>query len=338
MLTGCNRTASFLRTPEPPAGAGTEDVLFPPPATPAGDAMAPTPNAEAASDSLSAPRPDGPGDALLPPPDAAASPGAAALPPGTIAAAPVPTVWGIVGLRGFPYGETMASNGNEYNQLFSMDLNFNIWLWRTQRLYAYADSRFWGQKAAPGITNPSQGAFDFSKREFDFTGGAAWNYTGAWEARVFAYSLNNLNRGVSAIRPNGFNDGIGLENRYYLGATYADLGTPVFDKARATFLSLGYYPTKSMVDGESKQFKPGPFARAYLIWDLFGPKCYLFTDDTLIADRSFQAKLFSTDSGVALRPFNKVPRLEFRLGTEDTFDLQNSDIETSAYLSLRYIY
>jgi hypothetical protein len=287
---------------------------------------------------LPAPRPVRPPVEEVLPPTEEAPPTALPPPPGTITAASIPAIWGIVGLRGFPYGQTMASNGNEYNQLFSLDLNFNIWLWRARRLYLYSDSRFWGQKAAPGITNPAQGAFDFSKREFDLTGGAAWNYTGFWEARVFAYSYNNLNRGNSEVSPKGFNDGVGLENRYYLNPTYADLGTPLFDKARATFFSLGVYPSKSMVDGDGNQFKPGPFARAYLIWQLYGPKCYLFTDDTLIADRSFRPASFATDSGVALRPFNGIPRLEFRLGTEDTFDLQNSDIEVSVYLSMRYIY
>jgi hypothetical protein len=336
-LTGCDHTVSFLRGSKSPAR--TNYAIHPPrPATPVEDTTAPVTSAKAASDSLvSAPTNEPSSDPLLPFLDQSATT-AAAPRPGTITAASVPAIWGIVGLRGFPYGQTMASNGNEYNELFSLDLNFNIWLWRAKRLYLYTDSRFWGQKAAPGITNPTQGAFDFSKREFDFTGGAAWNYSGFWEARVFAYSYNNLNRGDSSISPSGFNDGVGLENRYYLNPTYADLGTPVFDKARATFLSLGYYPTKSMIDGEGNQFKPGPFARSYLIWELLGPKLYLFTDDTLIADRSFRPTLFSTDSGVALRPFNSLPRLEFRLGSEDVIDLQNSDLETSAYLSIRYIY
>ena len=277
-------------------------------------------------------------NAALPPAEISQPTMPSPLPPGSVASDPVSSVWGIVGLRGFPYGQTMASNGNEYNQLFSLDLNFNIWLWRAKRLYAYSNSRFWGQKAAPGITNPTQGAFDFSKREFDFTGGAAWNYYGNWEFRAFAYSFNNLNRGNSQTSPQGFNDGVGLENRYYLNPTYADLGTPAFDKARATFLSIGYYPSKSMVDGEGVEFKPGPFVRAYLIWELYGPKCYLFTDDTYLSNRSLRPALFNTDSGIALRPFDRVPRLEFRLGTEDAIDLLNTDTETSVYLSARYIF
>jgi hypothetical protein len=248
------------------------------------------------------------------------------------------TVWGIVGLRGYPYGEHVASNGVEFKQLFSFDLDFNLMLWRQQGLYFFAESRFWGQKAAPGITNPTQGVFDFSKREFDITPGLAWNYWGFLEARVFAYSYNNLNRGDSTIAPSGFNDGVGIENRYYLGDTYADLGTSAFDKARASFLSVGFYPSKTMVDGNGVPFDPGPFARAYLILDLFGEQCYLYGDVQFLATRAFRPKLFTVDAGIAIRPFAAVPRLEFRVGSEDTFDLDGNDSESSVYLSVRYVY
>jgi hypothetical protein len=250
----------------------------------------------------------------------------------------VQAVWGLAGLRGYPVGEHVASNGVEFHQLFSLDLDFNLWLWPSQGLYYFMDSRFWGQKAAPGVTNPSQGAFDFSKREFDFFTGLAWNYHTSWEARAFAYSFNNLNRGDSSTSPSGFNDGVGLENRYYLGPTYQDLGTSAFDQARATFLSVGYYPSKSMVDGNGEQFSPGPFARAYLTWDLFGEQCYLFGDVQFLATRAFRPKLFNVDAGIAFRPFANVPRLEFRVGSEDVFDLQGDEWEVSTYLGVRYIF
>jgi hypothetical protein len=226
----------------------------------------------------------------------------------------------------------------EFKQLFSLDLNFNLWLWPRERLYLYTDTSFWGQKATPGITNPAQGQFDFSKREFDLNAGMAWNYWGPWEGRVFAYSFNNLNRGASQTVPTGFNDGVGLENRYYLSKTYADLGTSAYDVARASFLSLGYYPTKSMVDNQGNQFSPGPFARAYLTLDLWCDWCYLYSDLQLIADKTWRPTLLNVDSGLAMRPLNKLRRLEFRGGTLDSVDLQNNEKETSFYLSLRYIY
>ncbi len=257
-------------------------------------------------------------------------------------------VWGILGLRGFPVGEHVASNGVEFKQLFSIDFNFNLLLWRQEGLYVFSDSSFWGQKSAPGITNPSQGAFDFSKREFDLSAGVAWNYYGSWEARLFAYSFNNLNRGISQVSPSGFTDGIGLENRYYIGQqfadrffigqTYANLGTAAFDPARASFVSMGYYPTKSMVDTAGKLFHPGWFARAYLTLDLWEDRWYLFGDVQFIAEQSFQTRLLNLDAGMAVRPIKAVPRLEFRLGTLDMFNLQGSDMETSFYVSIRYTF
>ena len=247
-------------------------------------------------------------------------------------------VWGDLGIRLFPYGDHVGSNGEEFNQLFSLDMDFNIWVWQPWDWYLFSDMRFWGQKAARGITNANQGSFDFSKREFDFSAGAAWNYYGSLEARTFAYSFNNLNRGNSPTAPSGFNDGFGLENRYYIGSEYSKLGTPDYDVARSSFVSLGYYPSKSMVDGLGKQFRPGAFARLYLTWEIFGPRCYLFTDDQFILDRAGSPTLFTTDSGMAVRPFVRVPRLEFRVGTEDTIELLGSDSETSVYVSVYYIF
>jgi hypothetical protein len=251
--------------------------------------------------------------------------------------APGPLVWGIAGLRGYAFGQQVAPNGLEFNPLFSLDLNLNLWLWRQERIYTFVDTRFWGQKAAPGVTNASQGVFDFSKREFDLDLGLAWNYWGMLEARTFAYSFNNLNRGSSDNHPSGYNDGVGLENRLYVGGTYADLGQPGFDVARATFLSVGFYPTKDMVDADGNTFQPGPFARAYVTLDLLDEgRCYLYLDTQFIGTRSFGAKLLDIDGGIAARPFPRVPYLEFRLGSEDTYDLQLRETETSLYVAVRF--
>jgi hypothetical protein len=250
-----------------------------------------------------------------------------------------PTAWGIAGIHLFPYGERTGPNGAEYNQLFSLDLDLNLWLWREQRVYLFAESEFWGQKPGPGITNPSQGSFDFSKREFDYDLGLAWNVYGPFEARVFAYSFNNLNRGSSATSPSGFNDGVGLEGRYYLpSGTYSDLGSPDFDLARATFVSAGYFPTKDVVGTTGKIFKPGPFARAYLTYDLYGEKCYLFTDAEVIGLRDGTPKLLDNEAGVAVRPILSLPNLEFRVGVENAWDIQVGDVQTSLYGACRVVF
>jgi hypothetical protein len=312
-----------------PAGCSLEQVLVqnPKPAGQAPAAMAPA-------------TPDSP---PAPPPDSRDKPGGSAVDCGPpVAPAPaeprLATVWGLVGLRGFVYGENVAPNGLEYNQLFALDMDFNLMLWREQRLYLFADTTFWGQKPGAGVTNASQGVFDFSKRELDFNLGAAWNYYSALEARLFAYSDNNLNRGQWLGRPSGFNDGVGLEQRYYLGPTYADLGTDAFDVARATFVSLGFYPTKDLVDNIGMVFKPGPFAHAYLTFDLTDDWSYLYLDTQFIGERTFRPKLFLVDGGAAVRPFAHNPRLEFRLGSNNSYDIQWHDFETCLYGAVRYVY
>lgn len=244
--------------------------------------------------------------------------------------------WGVVGLRGYASDQQVAPNGLNFTALFTIDANFNYWLCQSLGVYLFSDAAFWGQRAAPGITNPTQGRFDFSKREFDFSAGLAWNYFGPLEARAFAYSFNNLNRGVSPDQPTGYADGVGLENRCYLCATYADLGTATFDVGRASFLSAGFFPTKDMVDADGNRFKPGPFIRAYLTLDVWGPRCYLFADTQLIATRSFVPELLRADLGVAARPWSKAPRWELRLGSGNVYDPQSGELETNLYGQVRY--
>ena len=84
--------------------------------------------------------------------------------------------------------------------------------------------------------------------------------------------------------------------------------------ARTPFVSVGYYPTKTMVDGTGVEFKPGAFARAYLTWDLLGDKLYLYADNQFTAAKPFSPKLFYIDAGVATRPFDRFPRWNFDSG------------------------
>ena len=97
---------------------------------------------------------------------------------------PWQSVWGLAALRVIPAGLKTAPNGEQYHPNFSMDLDLNAWLWRSHRLYLFGDARFWGEKSEYGVTNGRDGFFATSKREFDLSGGAAWNYAGSWEARL----------------------------------------------------------------------------------------------------------------------------------------------------------
>jgi hypothetical protein len=257
---------------------------------------------------------------------------------GRIDALPWQTAWGLGGLRVIPAGRKVAPNGEEFHPNFSMDLNLNFWVWRSQGLYLFGDMRLWGETGEYGVTNGNDGWLGTSKREFDLSGGAAWNYAGPWEARAFGYTQNNLNRGIDLLRPTGFTDGFGLENRYYLSPEYAKLGQTGFDVARATFLSIGYFPSKNMVGNDGHSFKPGPMLRAYLTCDLWDWPCYLFGDATSISEHSFRPKLLLFDVGIAARPIRSFQQLEFRLGAENTADFQVHDVRSLGYVSLRYIF
>ena len=257
---------------------------------------------------------------------------------GPVEALPWQTAWGLVGLRVIPAGPKVAPNGQEYHPNFSMDLNFNFWVWRSQGLYLFADSRLWGERGEYGVTNGRDGFLGTSKREFDLSGGVAWNYAGPWEARAFGYALNNLNRGYDQVKPEGFTDGFGLENRYYLSPEYAKLGQTGFDVARATFLSIGYYPSKVMTGNDGRPFKPGLMLRAYLTCDLWDWPCYAFGDATYISESSFQPRLLLFDVGFAARPFSSHQQFEFRVGAENTADFQVSNVQNLWYASFRFIF
>jgi hypothetical protein len=239
-------------------------------------------------------------------------------------------VWGIAEADGY-VGQRMAPNGLLYRPDYGINLYFNIWLWPAQGLYLFDETLFWMGGTHEGL--------NFTKRELDFNIGVAWNYYDRLEARIIGYSQNNLNRGMSQQQSSGFNDGFGVENRYYLNPIYYALGTSAFDLAKATFVSIGYLPTKTLTGADGRQFRPALFARAYLTWDIVQDRCYVFADMALITERQpFDAKLLNTDVGAALRPFRQVPRLEFRAGCLDVWDVQVGNARPVGYLNIRYVF
>jgi hypothetical protein len=194
------------------------------------------------------------------------------------------------------------------------------------------------QAATKGITNANQGIFDFSEREFDIDGGGAWNYYRSFEFRLFAYSFNNLNRGTSKITSSGYNDGVGLENRYYFSSDYQQLGSSVYDLPRAGFFSVGYYPTKTMTDASGYSYKPGLFLHGCATFDVLGPQFYLYGEADVIFSHSLQPRVSDIDVGVAARPLPWVPRFEVRVGAQEMLDIQDNDHETRGCFALRYIF
>jgi hypothetical protein len=253
-------------------------------------------------------------------------------------APPWRTAWGLIALSAIPSGPKIAPNGEEYHPNFSLDVDVNFWLWRRLGLYMYGDLRLWGERSENGVTNGRDGFVGTSKREFDFSGGAAWNYWGPLEARFFGYTNNNLNRGTSQVTPTGFTDGFGMENRFYLSPEYAKLGQTGFDVEKATYVSIGYYPSKVMVGNDGQPFKPGLMLGAYLTYDLFDWPLYVYGKATYIGESSGKAKLLIFDLGLAARPFSACPQCEFRFGAESTGDFDTHSAWNLWYVSARFVF
>jgi hypothetical protein len=226
-----------------------------------------------------------------------------------------PEVWGLVGLNGIPTGTRTAPNGLTFNPVFAVDTSLNIGLLPQKKLYLFLDSSFWAQRATSNVTNPHQGSFDFSKREFDVMPGLAWNYCGPLELRVFGYANNNLNRGIAPDLPYGYNDGVGFENRLYLPT--AD----IYDLGKLSFLSIGYLPSNALIGLDGQQFKPGLFLRSYLTCDLPALSSYLYGDGQYFGEHGASPRLLFFDGGLAVRPFSGCSNLEFRVGGTETYDV-----------------
>lgn len=238
-------------------------------------------------------------------------------------------VWGFIELPVYATGTRMAPNGVYFDPLFVLSSNLNIGLLPDKKLHVFADASVWMQRPGVGITN---GNFDFSKRELDFTVGVAWQYFSSFELRVWAYALNNLNRGLSLATPTGYKDGIAVENRYYFGS--ADK----YDVGRLSFVSAGYYPSKSLVGGNGEDFRPGMFARAYVTYDLPFLNSYLYGDAKVTAEQFVTPRLIELDAGWAARPFEQTKNLEFRLGADVTVDVVDGVTRELVYGSVRLAY
>lgn len=226
----------------------------------------------------------------------------------------------------------MAPNGQTYYPLGSLFADVNIGLLPEKRLYIYGQGSFWAQKPSSGVTNGDQGNFDFSKREMDLTLGGAWRYYGPLEVRVFAFSFSNLNRGFDLNVPAGYNDGVGVENRYYIFKSNA------YDLPRLNFLSIGYMPTKEITGADGNLFKPGLFARAYLTYEFVPLKYYVYADTELLCQEAANPRLLFLDDGFAARPFNKFNGLEFRIGVYNTIDVQVDNARTLVYALFQVVF
>jgi hypothetical protein len=242
-----------------------------------------------------------------------------------------PEAWGVVGLPVYVASSRMGPNGVPFSPIFDVTTEINLGLLPKKQLYLFWDGDFWGQHSGSGITNASQGSFDFSKREMDSELGFAWNFFDSLELRGSVYALNNLNRGISLTDPAGGKQGVKAEGRYYFP-------TPdPYDVGRSSYVGIGYMPTEDLVGGNGASFRPGPFADAYLAHDLPIPwfESYVYADMRAIAQQTSALRLFETDAGWAIRPFRNWQNLEFRVGDNLTADVDANATRNLIYGAVR---
>jgi hypothetical protein len=233
-------------------------------------------------------------------------------------------IWGVVGLTGYPTGKREAPNGLAFDPLIALTSDFNIGLLARKQLYLFWYSDLWVQSSAAG--SPVN-----SLREFDGELGVAWNYFDSLEFRASAYSLNNLNRGFSLARPDGYKDGWKVENRYYFGSG------DVYDVGILPFVGVGYYPSGSLVGNNGQVFKPGLLARGYLTEDLPTPfRSYFYGGLELTAQNGATPRLLDTDFGLAVRPFSDHQGFELRVGYDRTDDVQAHVTRQLVYGAMRF--
>ena len=246
----------------------------------------------------------------------------------------VPDVWGSFDLPLYITGRHIAPNGAFFDPLFSLSARFNLGLLPDQKLYLFWTGDFWAQRAAPGITNASQGKFDFSKREFDNDFGFAANFDRLAEARISIYALDNLNRGMNLDKASGEAWGARVEARHYFGNSNA------YDPARRTFISLGYTPVGDMISPNGDEFNAGLFARGQATIDipLGSHPFYGFGMLTATAQKTVTPRLLDMDLGFAWRPFQEHERLEFRTGYQRTHDLKGPVDQDLIYGAVRALY
>ena len=242
---------------------------------------------------------------------------------------PRPEIWGDVGLRGYFTGDRVAPNGLTFDPLFDVGINLNIGLLPQKQLYSFVAADFWGQRAAPGVTNAAYGSYDFSKREYDFTTGLAWNIIDRFELRGSFFSFNNLNRGSSTTIADTHQNGLILEARRYFG------NADIYDVGRLSFVGLGYYPQQNLMGGAGTQFVAGPFAEAYFAYDIPALRSYIYLGAEVISQGDFQFRSVKIDGGIGVRPLASLPNLELRVGDDFTADVKDDTNRNLVYGEFR---
>ncbi len=158
-------------------------------------------------------------------------------------------LWGDVGFGFYPTdSDKVAPNGTVYDPMFRIVFDLNL---GSNDSYFFANSAYYAEKPNPGVTtNKSQGEFDFTKRQYDFNIGYAFEVQRSLEARFWLYSMSNINRGRDLSDPYGFKDG-------FVGSVRHSFEE--FSNVQG-YTSIGYYFTKELVGTDGHGYSPGLFA------------------------------------------------------------------------------
>lgn len=200
--------------------------------------------------------------------------------------------WGKFVLDLYPLSssKTVAPNGLAYTPVFAIGTRANIG--NPNGLYFFVDARFWAEHSNPGVTtNSRQGDFDFTKREFDLSGGLAYRVPKyRSELRLMPYSFNNLNRGVSANRPFGYKDGFRFEGLYFFPNKGRAFDMPIY-------VGVGYYLTRELADTSGAGYTPAFFFEGHVEKGL-GHSLYAEGDAVFLTERPADAKELKTRVGL----------------------------------------
>lgn len=237
-------------------------------------------------------------------------------------------VWGYVGGRYIGDGEKTAPNGVRYNPCMSLDLNFNFAITADRSLYGYFDTRFWAQTKRDSFLSQDG---DFSSRQLDFSPGIAWNFHGRMEARLSAYSMNNLDRGNSLSNGVGSKDGAAIEGRYWFAGTD-------FDQGINNFVSIGYYIADDMIGNDGRVWEPAAFVKWSYNIPLWEQRLYVYTMGEFITENPYEAKWLWLDTGISCRPIPHYPMLDLRLGNECTIDIGARESLVTWYFAVRFAF
>ena len=83
----------------------------------------------------------------------------------------------------------------------------------------------------------------------------------------------------------------------------------------------GFYPSKDTIGLDGELSSRAYSCASYLTHNLFCDWSYLYLDTEFLTEKPVVAKRWDVNVGVAVRPFTSLPHMEFRLASENAYDI-----------------